>query len=1234
MTEFRELEVFDCPLSGVNLIEASAGTGKTWNICWLYLRLLLEQGLQVREILVVTFTTAATAELRDRIRGRIVDTLGGLERREAGMPLDDDDPVQGLLARLIVRGRTPAELRDRLALALACFDEAAIYTIHGFCQRALADAPFSAAQPFELDAVQDDQERLQQAVYDFWRRRVAHAPPGSLSPLLARYLRDVGDTPEKLAALLRPVVAKPLARLHWPPDLDAVAAPDEAPVQQAFAAAQRHWGSDGAAPSACLLAALAEGRLKANSYKPDSVAAGRLAWTGWFASGVPAGGQHRADGKRLGLFAAERLAAGKGTKKGCQPPQHPFFAAAETLLAACDTLDQALRYARLRWLRELVETVPAALRQGKRQQRVVSFDDMLRNLHEALSSDGGDTLAMALRRRFPAALIDEFQDTDPLQLGIFDRLYGQDAGPLFMVGDPKQAIYRFRNADLHTYLAAQQRAGQRYSLPRNQRSVAGLIAGGNALFGVHERAFLQEGIAYRPVSLGDKQRQPGFPALVDHGAAARAPLQVWLLPRAPDGQRRLRAEAFPLAAATVAAEIARLLGEARAGRVTLGQRPLRARDIAVLVRSHAQGRRMRDALAVRGIASVELSQASVFTTVEAEELACILLAVAEKRDASIRAALATGLLGHDAVTLDGYVRDEAAFFRHVQAFAGYREQWEQRGFAVMFRHLLREQGIEARLLREPHGERRLTNLLHLGELLAQAAREHAGIDAQLRWLQAQRLDVTVGDSAQLRLESDSERVQIVTIHKSKGLEYAVVFCPFLWDGYRNSRSDAPDLRQYHRAGTTVLDFDPAARDDLSLKAAIRDEDAAETLRLIYVALTRAVHRVYLIAGCYERCYQGSRNAGESTRSLLNWLVAGGGMTTDDWFDNRKVRAPDAIEDAWRALAERAPGGLAVAELPALETATAAAPETSPPCRARPFRRVLVEGWNRGSFTGMTRQRAEGESAADHDADAPPMPGERSVAPADLAADDILRFPAGPGAGSCIHRLFELADLARPAAAEQAIRQALGEYPQQPVDGLGQPLAPEPMLGRLLRDVLATPLPAGAGSQLWLSRLKPGDVLREMAFTLAADTLTPERLNAFLRQQGYALAPLSFRTLRGYLTGAIDLVFRSGGRYYLLDWKSNHLGYAPADYDPVRLHQAMREHAYPLQYLLYTLALHRQLARRLPGYDYDRHFGGVLYLFVRAVRPDWGDAGIFFDRPSAGTVAALDALIGRAGAASP
>ncbi len=1334
MSAAPELDVFSCPLDGIRLVEASAGTGKTWNICGLYLRLLLERELPVESLLVVTFTKAATAELSGRIRERIVETLQILEGGTPG----PDPFVPQLLAHLAAAGHAQEQLATRLRLALQTFDEAAIFTIHGFCQRALADTPFAAGLPYELELVEDDSALRLEATQDFWRREVAG---GDLPPVLATHLLQSGDSPAAWAEILKRHMARPCARALWDAETDEpvvgdAAAPDalgaegvdgaadetgvsggvppeagvgarlradEARLQSAWAAAR---AAAGTLTEAVAAVEAALGGLNANSYSPESVAKAARQWADWLAAGDPLHPLPGDKDSKLVLLTADTLAkrtTAAGRKSGIAPPQHAFVDLAAELLAARSAVDAGCASARLHLLRRFVEHTTAELRRRKGEQRQIAFDDILWNAHQALHSGEQPWLAAALHARYPVALIDEFQDTDPLQFGIFDRIYRAEDrhGTLFLVGDPKQAIYSFRSADLFTYLAARDRTDARYTLRHNQRSAPALIEACNRLFGANPAVFMMPGLEYVQVGAGSRPRPP----LVDDTAPAQLPpLQLWRIPRdetleegggagdggrasqggdaetrhhadeahdvdsgpgvakgqteagAAGGTRLPRAVAMQRAAHATAAEIARLLAAGGEDRIRIGDDPLAPADIAVLVRSHGQGARMRRALAAFGVGSVELSQASVYHTDDAEELERVLLAIAEPlRERRVKAALATTAMGRDAAALARLAADEAALLATLDAFARWRELWLTRGFGVMLRQWMSDEGVATRLLARPDGERRLTNLMHLAELLQQDAGS-AAPEVLLRTLASRRADARGGEATQLRLESDRNLVQIVTIHRAKGLEYGVVFCPFLFDGYSRGGSEGPMRAWHDDDGALVLDYRAGASEDKAVKARIKHEQQAEDLRLIYVALTRAVQRCYLVVGSYASNSFGKTNHTEAGRSLLNWMAAGAGMDAEAWAAHKPT--PADIDAHWRALvaASTLDGQpvMALADLPDGHGAALPAPDTASQ-RPRALRPPQVPaGWRVGSFSALISGAVHERAAQDHDASALPVAEIRMLAeaaqtplPQPVAADDILRFPRGPSAGDCMHAMFEAAGFTEPTSWDAAIDGALAAHPQRLADEgrrgrravVGRedeesaPVRLARMLRGLLADVLATPLlPAGDGTAapLRLDSVPRSRRLVELGFHLPAPRLTAAQLNAWLAGQGYGVPRLAFADLDGYLKGFIDLVFEHDGRFWILDWKSNHLGDQPVDYAPARLEAAMQAHGYHLQHLLYTVALHRHLGRSLPGYDYETHFGGVLYLFVRGVRPGWQldgrPAGVFHHRCPVATLNALDALL--------
>jgi exodeoxyribonuclease V beta subunit len=1243
----RELDVFTCALDGIALIEASAGTGKTWNICGLYLRQLLEKDLPVSRLLVMTFTRAATAELSARIRARIVATLRALRGE---VDADDDDPfVPALIDAVRAAGVSHTEMEQRLQGALAGFDEAAIYTIHGFCQRALADAPFAAGLPYVLEMGEDDSDLRLEVTQDFWRREVT-----TLDAALADYLLESKDSPEGWAQWLKEAQARPLARPMWDDPADN-AAPDAGQLADAYDNAHRLW-SDGRAVMTAI-AAVQDG-LNKTSYKPGTIETAHQQWARWLGAGdarLPLRGHD----DKLPLFTARKLEIPKSSqKRGLKPPEHPFFAAAQTLLEAREQFDKALQAARMGLLRRFITAAGSELRQRKQRERRVAFDDILWNAYDALASGKQPWLGAALHTRYPVALIDEFQDTDPLQLEIFRRIYADAEsdrhGSLFLVGDPKQAIYSFRGADLHSYLGARQLADARYTLDVNRRSSPALVAACNRLFSANPAVFMEEGLDFRPVQAHEPPQ-----SLIDQtptGSSAAA-LQLWRIPRAEDespaaeeepdaennsagGERLPRAQAIARAAAASAAEIARLLAAGHRGEIRIGERALAPADIAVLVRTHKEGARLKAALAQKGVGSVELSQSSVFASGEAEELERVLRAVAEPaRERLVKTALATVLMGWDAVDLARLAGDDDELIRQFDLFAKWHDVWREHSFAVMLWRWMSDARVAERLLAFEDGERRLTNLLHLTELLQQEAGRAS--PANLLRALARRRAEGGGEDAQLRLESDRNLVQIVTVHRAKGLQYGIVFCPFLFDGYQRPNTGGP-MRLWHDADGQVADWRHAAADEDDILQRIGLERDAETLRLIYVALTRAVHRCYLVVGCYAaKNSHGGVSHRESSRSLLNWMVAGAGRTAENWRAAKTSAkngppadcTPAEIDARWRGLVAASNGVIALAELPtgAGESLTARSEQLKYTAPRAPR---VPHGWRVGSFSAMVSGATHEGAARDHDARLLPDPAPTSAADsastsAPIAEDDILRFPRGAAAGDCIHAVFETLDFPRPETRAAAIDKALTAHPLPVTDTAEAARLPK-QLTRLIDDVLATPLLTDDAT-LRLSTLSPSRRLTELGFYLPTPHLGTEALNHWLYAHNYTMPRLTARDLTGYLKGYIDLVFEHAGRYWILDWKSNHLGDTAAAYAPASLATAMTQHGYHLQHLLYTVALHRHLGSTLADYDYDHHFGGVLYLFVRGVRPGWQvegvPAGVFRHRAAKAVIESLDALLG-------
>ncbi|ROR32558.1 UvrD-helicase domain-containing protein [Inmirania thermothiophila] len=1153
---FDPLEV---PVAGWNLVEASAGTGKTWSLVTLYVRLVAECGLRPEQILAITFTRAATAEMRERIRARLV---GLWQACRGGAPEDE------AMARLLARLRRDPGLEaaaGRLERAVRDFDLAAVHTIHAFCQQVLAEHAFTGGAALDAELDEDTAEDVRAVLEDFWRRRIAPLPPDLLEAFA-----EVCPDPAALQRTLRDLLPKPYLRV--PEGWHGGDGPDLGPLlahrDEAWAAV-REAAADLDSAGAVLEAFLA-GDCRLNSR--DRIRRG-------FEALRAALGGDRPPPLDDDLAAIRAAHLARCTRKGGTPPDHPLFRRMEAYAEAAEELRQALARRVPGLLVEALRTVwrelPARLEADGRR----AFDDLLRGLQRALEDrTRGEALARAVAERFPVALVDEFQDTDPIQYAILRRIYGGGRGrAVFLVGDPKQAIYAFRGADVHTYLAAAGAVDRRYALTVNRRATPRLVAAFNAFFGRITDPFGAVPIAYPPA---EATADPPLRLLVD--GEEPAPLRL----RVVEGAPRDRA-----ATAVTVAAIRELLALGAAGRAVLvgrdgARRPLAARDIAVLTRSNAQAETMRRALARAGIAAACATQASVFESAEARMLLRVLAAVlAPADDGALRAALLTPLFGLDACQLDALPARE--YDDLVQEAAELGRLWRERGFMPMFRALLARRGGAARLLAGPDGERAMTNLRHLAELLeAEADARGARPERLLDWL-AERVHGLVPASPvhQLRLESEGELVQILTIHRSKGLEFPVVFCPFLNGGLGPVRE--PLAAAHDEDGRAVLVPDP----DGAWEERIRDERCAELLRLQYVALTRA-------ACLCEIAWWVPPPRSQQRWSPLRHIAEGAAGPAD-------LAGPDIV--VLRGPPPEAPPA------PPAETAAEPLAARTPP--------AVDPGPRLTSFTAIA---AGVEAVADHDP-------EPAAPAAEDGGEGIHAFPRGAVPGSCLHAVFEAHDF---AAADRA---ALERLCTERLRAFGLETSWTPVLADAVERTLATALDDAGLRLAGLPRARRSD---EMVFHLPA-RVEPARLAAVLRAHGAAphrrlaerLAGLPWAPLQGYLTGAIDLVFEADGRYWIVDYKSNRLGPTAEDYTPERIARAMDERLYTLQYLLYTVALHRHLARRLRGYDYARHFGGVFYLFVRGMDPATGPRrGVFADRPPRPLVEALDACFRGDGAA--
>ncbi|MCF7481279.1 exodeoxyribonuclease V subunit beta [Vibrio sp. J1-1] len=1185
------LEPMTFPLHGARLIEASAGTGKTFTIAGLYLRLLLGHGnaetkhrvpLTVDQILVVTFTEAATAELRDRIRARIHDARIAFARGQSSDPV-----IQPLLSEFDDH-KQAAEI---LLQAERQMDEAAVYTIHGFCQRMLTQNAFESGSRFNNEFVTDESHLKAQVVADYWRRNFYPLPFtlagevrqlwGSPAALLSDISKYLTGAPLSLSV---PAMQGDLADLHSE-NLKKI---DE--LKTLWRESQDDF-----------LALISDSDINKRSYTKKSLPTWLEVVNAWAATETT--GYDYPD--KLEKFAQNILL--EKTPKG-NAPQHAVFAAIEAFLANPISLKAPL-------LAHAIEHCRVMLANAKNQKQWLSFDDLLTQLSASIDTDESELLAERIRTLYPVAMIDEFQDTDPLQYSIFSRIYldNPECG-LFMIGDPKQAIYGFRGADIFTYIKARNQVSAHYTLGTNWRSSADMVQAVNQVFTLPDSPFIYDSdIPFLPVNYSPNAEK----RIWTMGGKKQPALTYWL--QNADDKPLPKGEYLTRMAEATASQIQTILTQAQQGQACLvngeKHKAVQAGDIAVLVRTGNEGRMIKQALADQGIASVYLSNRdSVFTSSVAQDLQRLLQAVlTPENDRALRASLASELFALDAASLDALNNDEIVWENAVNEFKEYRKLWVQRGVLPMLRAVISKRHIAERLLEEgasaqgENGERVLTDLMHIGELLQQASNELDSDHGLLRWLAQSISDAENGlggsDDQIQRLESERNLVQIVTIHKSKGLEYDLVFLPFVFS-YR----EASEAKYYDAANDrTVLDI---TDNDASMQQADK-ERLAEDLRLIYVALTRAVYACFIGASPLRN----GRSTKEPTgvhRSAIGYLVQNGQEGGINELHQGLTKQQDNLEY------------VVVTEPPQqLDDMYVAPQEEVHDLTAKELQNPIDRNWRITSYSGLVKQ---GSHHAQHDATIEitgfDIDSSDEHDDADLVEPDrsIFTFPRGARPGTFLHSLFEEIEFTQPATTEENTHIILELMESEQLDEEWLPI-----LQQLIDTVLATPLD---GKSLLLNQKAPSQRLVEMEFLLPIEVLSAPALNRVIQRHDPLSAKagdLGFQTVQGMLKGFIDLVFEHQGKYYVLDWKSNHLGDDVTNYHGEALKSAMADHRYDLQYQIYALALHRFLRSRLANYQYEQHFGGVYYLFLRGMDGQ-SDHGIFAAKPTLEFLQEMDRLI--------
>ncbi|HEQ1858024.1 TPA: exodeoxyribonuclease V subunit beta [Providencia alcalifaciens] len=1183
------LDAYKLPLRGQRLIEASAGTGKTYTIGILYLRLLLGLGnenafprpLSVEEILVVTFTEAATNELRGRIRERIHKMRLACLRNGLGF---ESEPEYLTLLTELPSEEQRAFAANWLLAAERQMDEAAIYTIHGFCQRMLAHNAFESGILFEQTMIQDEFPIQKQACADFWRR---HFYPLDYS--MAKVVHAEWHGPEALLNDIKPFLQGDIPAIINQPELPETLEERHQRLVGLIQNVKDVWAENVADFEKLISDSDVDKRSYSARYLPTWL--GKI--TQWAGETTE---DYQLPKDILERFAQSRLDEKSKSGSG---PSHAVFRLVDDLLVQALTIKDLI-------IPQAISEVRQTIAHEKQTRGELGFDDLLTRLDRALHQDGGALLAEAIAKRFPVAMIDEFQDTDPQQYRIFQRIYREtEDTALLFIGDPKQAIYAFRGADIFTYIAAKKQVSAHYTLETNYRSSRNMVEAVNQVFHHTENPFIFEQIPFQRVNFAAHN---GHKKLIHDGKEVKA-LTFW--------QQQAEAVSVSEYEQSLAQQCAAQIGQYLAGGLQgttyfenkQQQTPVEASDITVLVRSRREAILIRDALNQLNIPSVfQSNRESVFATQEAKEILWLLLAVlTPEKERVLRSALATGLLGLTAEDIDNLNYDEKAWENLVDEFAHYAVIWRKRGVLPMLRGIMSKRHIAETLLSGSEGERRLMDLMHIGELLQETSLQLEGEHTLTRWLAQQIAHPDhQSDAQQMRLESDRHLVQISTIHKSKGLEYKIVWLPFASNFLPQSKGLFHDRDDY----ITKLDLDNTEE-----YVELADEERlAEDLRLLYVALTRAI---YHCSVGVAPLIKGNRKKAGNTDLHLSAL----GYLLQKGQEGDSVLLSSTLEALSNDVIDVQP--IDLPEMVKLDLTKEASDELS----ARAVSRHFDDSWRVTSYSGLSYSASHGEEEQTLSAEqfanslAPKMDIEVShdVEVQETQENQLTphQFPRGAAPGTFLHSLMEEIDFSGDISSE---------WLEEKLQVAGFDTQWVPMLQDWLNAILNVPL---ADDGLCLSAIPAQDRLDEMQFYLPIDSLLNakkvDRVTHKYDPLSKHCPPLSFEQVQGILKGFIDLTFCWKGKFYLLDYKSNYLGEDASYYTQEAMAEAMIDHRYDLQYQLYSLALHRFLQQRMPNYDYETHFGGVYYLFLRGTERIDSQNGIFFYRPTVEFISEFDAL---------
>lgn len=1233
MSAMQNFDVVEAPLTGVHLVEANAGTGKTWNIEALVIRLLIKNKLEPAQVLVVTFTDAAAQELRERILdrlNRVYEVLG--DESYTGSDL--------FIGWCFGKYRGDTEVMEHLEKCKSRFDEASIYTIHSFCKQVLTDFRFEAGLETEMQILPDSRIIQQEVIKDEWRylnHRFSRQPESVLSGLLTgKVSLDQLENSFRVYASVNSV--------HLDTDSTSL-------LRNASDKVRSRWGT-----------------LPVDQWSGDFISTLNKAIRIWDSEKEEVRSQwlnteiSRYDYAKDGLKWEEALEhfldnplsnkisthvekftssfiQDKPLKKSSTAPRpnHGFFELIDLLYYAKPVLENQI-------LRDSCVRMRRSYLQKRQQQQVLIFDDLLaytaRALDPVIHGHRADDLVIKLREKYPVALIDEFQDTDQVQFSIFRRIYideKSDDRLLYMIGDPKQSIYLFRGADLKTYFKARSIGKSTFTLSKNFRSTEALISGVNKVFsGVG--CFLDAELDYTPSTAN--KTEPGLRV----GHESVAPVRFVEIPSNSDTKGVREASIMRWVVTSISNLLSGLGSETTViDKVTGERRRVNPGDIAILVARHDQSKRFKKLFAEVDIPTVESGDASVFLSDEASYLNLLLEVIMDpKRSRKVRALLTTPLFGLTRDEVAEIEGDDSRWSEYIESFRIGEKIIIQNGILAGLRFIYDHLSIESTLVKSGNGERALTNLRHLSELLhSEEESQRRSLAGLASWLLAQRTDANTSssDDRNMRLESDDERVRILTMHRSKGLQFPIVYAPFLWTKAWGKKSEIFYVNDVSN-GDYIQTYDPdnlvhSSGEELSRLEALQDK-----IRLFYVSLTRAEER------CYIPYSPGKEFQYSPIYAAIASKLVRDGVCMDE-FGRSLIDGSTSLMDLpadWdqRNLVSNLLSELAKVSIDSLHFELMDSPgkpvkytqkriqiALEPRKFSDNHKKRLYPGRLMTSYSSIQRKYGhdspiDSTRRDEHIESDTSLMDESIITPSSsshfMDSTAIFNFPKGATTGNYWHEVLETIDFSDSADWEQTIDQISAKYGFNDDSDKKTTLllvlnTVESPIGKLDRFASQNP----EYQSLKLSQLGRGQTLREMEFLYPYSQSILQLLLETLKDSQQSdtdvsvLANIENLDTTSLLTGLIDLVFEYKGRFFILDYKSNHLGDSMHAYQSEALKKDIWINGYNLQYHLYIAALVKYLYKQIQGFDYDRHFGGVFYLYWRGLNSS-DTSGVYYDKP--------------------